>query len=308
MIDCLDSAHGENWTLYNGDCVEVVRQLPDKSVDLQVFSPPFANIYMYSDSARDMGNSEDEDDFLEHYRYLAPELYRTLRPGRLCAVHCKDIIRYKGAHGRAGMYDLPGEIVQVMEEAGFQYHCRVTVWKSPVEEQRKTKNHGLLYKQLRKDSSFSRVGMPEYVLLFRRWADEETEALDVRPVGHTKESFPLDQWQEWASPVWMDVNHMDVLNVKAARDDRDERHVCPLSLDLIRRCCALWSNEGDTVLSPFAGVGSEGYASIPLGRKFLGVELKPTYWSTAVKNLKSAERDMASPMLFDVLEEEEAAT
>jgi DNA modification methylase len=273
--------------MYNGDCVEVVRQLPDKSVDFQVFSPPFANVYLYSDSTRDMGNCDSEAEFMRHYRFLAKELYRTLRPGRLCAVHCKDTIRYKGAHGRAGMHDLPGDLTREMEAVGFQYHCRVTVWKDPVEEQRKTKNHGLLYKQLRKDSSFSRVGMPEYVLLFRRWADDDREVDDVRPVGHTRETFPLERWQQWASPVWMDVRHTDVLNVRAARDDRDERHMCPLSLDLIQRCVRLWSNAGDVVLSPFGGVGSEGVGALRAGRRFIGVELKPSYYRQAVKNLKS---------------------
>jgi DNA modification methylase len=286
-IQALDAKKTDDWAMYNGDCVEVVRQLPDKSVDFEVFSPPFANVYLYSDSTRDMGNCDNEAEFMHHYRYLARELYRVLRPGRLCAVHCKDTIRYKGAHGRAGMHDLPGDIVRVMEEAGFQYHCRVTVWKCPVEEQRKTKNHGLLYKQLRKDSSFSRVGMPEYVLLFRRWADEDREVDDVRPVGHTRETFPLERWQKWASPVWMDVRHTDVLNVRAARDDRDERHMCPLSLDLIERCCRLWSNPGDIVLSPFGGVGSEGVGALRAGRRFVGVELKPSYFRQAVKNLQA---------------------
>ena len=287
QIEALDATTTDDWAMYNGDCVEVVRQLPDKSVDFQVFSPPFANVYLYSDSTRDMGNCDSEAEFMHHYRFLAKELYRTLRPGRLCAVHCKDTIRYKGAHGRAGMHDLPGDLTREMEAAGFQYHCRVTVWKDPVEEQRKTKNHGLLYKQLRKDSSFSRVGMPEYVLLFRRWADEDREVDDVRPVGHTRETFPLDRWQQWASPVWMDVRHTDVLNVRAARDDRDERHMCPLSLDLIQRCVRLWSNEGDLVLSPFGGVGSEGVGALRAGRRFIGVELKPSYYRQAVKNLKS---------------------
>jgi DNA modification methylase len=287
QIQALDAHTTDDWAMYNGDCVEVVRQLPDKSVDFQVFSPPFANVYLYSDSTRDMGNCDSEAEFMQHYRFLAKELYRTLRPGRLCAVHCKDTIRYKGAHGRAGMHDLPGDLTREMEAAGFQYHCRVTVWKDPVEEQRKTKNHGLLYKQLRKDSSFSRVGMPEYVLLFRRWADEDREVDDVRPVGHTRETFPLERWQQWASPVWMDVRHTDVLNVKAARDDRDERHMCPLSLDLIQRCVRLWSNAGDVVLSPFGGVGSEGVGALRAGRRFIGVELKPSYYRQAVRNLKS---------------------
>lgn len=286
-IKALDASSTDDWAMFNGDCVEVVRQLPDRSIDFQVFSPPFANVYLYSDSTRDMGNCDDEAEFMTHYRFLARELYRTLRPGRLCAVHCKDTIRYKGSHGRAGMHDLPGDLVREMEAAGFQYHCRVTVWKCPVEEQRKTKNHGLLYKQLRKDSSFSRVGMPEYVLLFRRWADEDREADDVRPVGHTRETFPLERWQRWASPVWMDVRHTDVLNVKAARDSKDERHMCPLSLDLIERCVRLWSNEGDVVLSPFGGVGSEGVGALRAGRRFVGVELKPSYYRQAVKNLKA---------------------
>ncbi len=287
QIEALDAHTTDDWAMYNGDCVEVVRQLPDKSVDFQVFSPPFANVYLYSDSTRDMGNCDSEAEFMQHYRFLAKELYRTLRPGRLCAVHCKDTVRYKGAHGRAGMHDLPGDLVREMERAGFQYHCRVTVWKDPVEEQRKTKNHGLLYKQLRKDSSFSRVGMPEYVLLFRRWAEEDREVDDVRPVGHTRETFPLERWQQWASPVWMDVRHTDVLNVRAARDDRDERHMCPLSLDLIQRCVRLWSNAGDVVLSPFGGVGSEGVGALRAGRRFIGVELKPSYYRQAVKNLES---------------------
>jgi DNA modification methylase len=174
-IRCLNSAHGKDWTMYHGDCVEVIRQIPDNSVDLQLFSPPFANVYTYSDSPRDMGNCDNEREFMEHYRFLAGELYRTLRPGRLCVIHCKDLIRYRGAHGRAGMHDLPGDLVRVHEEAGFQYHCRVTVWKCPVEEQRKTKNHGLLYKQIRADSSFSRVGMPEY-LIVRGFSDDPCRA------------------------------------------------------------------------------------------------------------------------------------
>lgn len=306
-IRCLNSAHGKNWTMYHGDCVEVLRQIPDNSVDLHLYSPPFANVYTYSDSPRDMGNCDDEDEFMAHYRYLVSELYRTLRPGRLCVIHCKDVVRYKGAHGRAGMYDLPGALLRAHEEAGFQYHCRVTVWKCPVEEQRKTKNHGLLYKQLRSDSSFSRVGMPEYLIVVRKWAMTDEEEAMISPVPHTKSTFPLDQWQQWASPVWrttadaeepwqryglpvwMDVNHKDVLNVRAAREDKDERHMCPLSLDLIERCLGLWSNPGDTILSPFGGVGSEGIGSLRHGRKFVGVELKESYWNRACLNLREEE-------------------
>jgi DNA modification methylase len=306
-IRCLNSAHGKDWTMYHGDCVEVIRQIPDNSVDLQLFSPPFANVYTYSDSPRDMGNCDNEREFMEHYRFLAGELYRTLRPGRLCVIHCKDLIRYRGAHGRAGMHDLPGDLVRVHEEAGFQYHCRVTVWKCPVEEQRKTKNHGLLYKQIRADSSFSRVGMPEYLIVMRKWPENEEQEGMISPVPHTHADFPLSQWQEWASPVWrmtedaesawqnhglpvwMDVNHRDVLNVTAAREDKDERHMCPLSLDLIDRALGLWSNPGDTVLSAFGGVGSEGIGSLRQGRKFVGVELKESYFERACVNLKREE-------------------
>lgn len=298
-IDVLGEAHGERWSFYQGDCVEITRQLPPGCVDLALYSPPFANVYTYSDSPRDMGNCDDEVAFAEHYRFLAAELHRVLRPGRLCVVHCKDLVRYQGAHGMAGMHDLPGDLIRIHREAGFSYHCRITVWKCPVEEARKTNNHGLLYKQLRKDSSFSRVGMPEYVLVFRKWAHTEAEEGEVSPVGHTKDTFPLEQWREWASPVWMDVQHTDVLNVAAAREDKDERHLCPLSLDLIHRCLVLWSNPGDTVFSPFGGVGSEGVGALRADRKFLGCELKRSYFERGAKNLRE-EEGVGQVSLFDL--------
>lgn len=224
-INCLDSRHGTDWTLYRGDCVDVVRQMPDCSVDFSVYSPPFANLYTYSDSERDMGNCEDDAEFLEHYAFLVRELYRCLRPGRLVAVHCKDLVNYKSSAGMAGLRDFPGDLIRVHQAAGFAYHSRVTVWKCPVTEQQRTKAHGLLYKQLRKDSTFSRQGLAEYVLVFRKWARDEDQAL-VERVGHTFESFPLERWQEWASPVWMDIDQTDVLNTEAAREDRDSKHMC----------------------------------------------------------------------------------
>lgn len=293
-IRVLNEAHGDNWTLYNADCVDAIRQIPSDSVGLSVYSPPFANLYTYSDSMLDMGNCANDAEFLRHYSYLVSELLRVTRPGRLCAVHCKDLVDYKGSDGRAGLRDFPGEIIRVHEAAGWKYHSRVTVWKCPVTEMQRTKAHGLLYKQLRADASFSRQGLAEYVLVFRKWADEGAE---IAPVTHTRDEFPLDQWQTWASPVWMDIDQTDVLNVRAARDDRDEKHMCPLQLDLIERVVRLWSNPGDVVFSPFAGVASEGVQSVKAGRRFIGTELKESYFARGVENMREAERSLTHGQL-----------
>lgn len=284
-VKCLGYDEGAEWALYHGDCVEVARQLPNNSVDLALYSPPFANVYTYSDSPRDMGNVDDEADFIEGYRFLARELLRITRPGRVAVVHCKQTIRYTGAHGRAGWHDFRGDLIRVHEDEGWRYASEFVLWTDPVVEQRKTNNQRLLYKQIRQDSTFSGAGMPEYLLIFRKWATEEDSA-DVIPVPHTHDEFPLDQWQRWASPVWMDVQHTDTLNVQAAREDADEKHMCPLSLDVIRRACTLYSNPGEVVFSPFAGVGSEGVGALRLGRRFVGVELKDSYWRRACQNLR----------------------
>lgn len=285
MTNVTDEAHGEDFALYNADTVELIKELPDCSMDLSVFSPPFSSLYTYSASERDLGNCADDAEFFKHYSFIVGELYRITKPGRLCAVHCKDLVDYKGSSGRAGIRDFPGDIIRAHEAAGWKYHSRTTVWKSPVVEMQRTKAHGLLYKQLRSDSTFSRMGLPDYVLWFRRWAEEgET----VVPVTHTHESFPLDQWQEWASPVWMEIDQTDVLNVQQARNDKDEKHMCPLQLDLIERVVRLHSNAGETIFSPFAGIGSEGFAALRAGRKFVGVELKPEYFKWAVRNLSAA--------------------
>lgn len=285
MTNCIDQASGQGWTLYQGDSAEVIRGLPDASVGLSVYSPPFSNLYTYSDSERDMGNCVDDAQFLEHYGFLAGEILRITRPGRLCAVHCKDLVDYKGRDGRAGLRDFPGELIRLHEAKGWKYHSRVTVWKDPVVEMQRTKAHGLLYKQLRTDSTFSRQGLAEYVLVFRKWAEDGAE---TEPVTHTAATFPLSQWQEWASPVWMDIDQTDVLNVRQARDDADEKHMCPLQLDLIERCVRLWSNAGDVVFSPFAGIGSEGVESLKAGRRFVGCELKESYWRHACQYLRGA--------------------
>lgn len=303
----LDQSFGQDWALYHGDCIEVAAGLPDASIHFSIYSPPFANLYIYSESERDCGNSADDDEFFTHFDFLIPELLRITKPGRLCAVHCKDLVNYKGRDGAAGIRDFSGEIIRHFSQAGWQYHSKVVIWKDPVIEMQRTKAHGLLYKQLRADSTFSRQGMPEYLLLFRKWPKSEEEELSIEPVTHTKDDFPLDIWQRYASPVWFDIRQTRVLNVEQARESQDEKHICPLQLDVIERALELWSNPGDVVFSPFAGIGSEGYCSLKMGRKFIGVELKAEYAKCAVRYLKEAERSKTQATLFDELIESEVA-
>ena len=286
-IRCLNSAIGENFAAYQGDCIDVLRQLPDASVDFSVYSPPFAGLYIYNDSVADMGNSSDDKEFYRHYCFLAREIARVMRPGRIVAVHAKDLVYYQNQRGTAGLRDFPGGMIRLHAEAGFDFHSRITIWRCPVREMTKTKAHGLLYKQLRADSTFSRQGLPEYLLIFRKWAKEGDT---VVPVTHTFADFPLDQWRKWASPVWMDTRETDVLNADRARSPEDEKHICPLPLDIITRSIILWSNPGDVVLSPFAGIGSEGVCALKEKRKFVGVELKESYWRQAVEYLTAADR------------------
>lgn len=283
VIKCLGESHGENFAAYHGDCCDVLRQLPDDSIHLSVYSPPFSNLFVYSDSIADMGNSTGDEEFFQHYSYAIRELYRLTMPGRLTAVHCSDLPTTKWKDGKIGLKDLPGGIIAAHQAEGWIYHCRITVWRDPVVEMTRTKALGLLYKQIQKDSTRSRVGMPDYVLVFRKPGD------NPEPVGHRPADFPLDQWQRWASPVWMDIQQTNTLNVEAARESKDERHICPLQLDLIDRCLALWSNPGDTVLSPFMGIGSEGVRSLLSGRKFIGIELKESYFKQAVGYLENVE-------------------
>lgn len=299
-IECLDAQIGNNWALYNADCVSFARQLPDNSVGLIAYSPPFRGLYTYSDSALDMGNCENDDEFDAHYGFLVNEKYRILKPGRLTAVHCKDLVNYAGSSddGMAGLRDFSGDIVRLHQQAGFSFAARVTIFRDPVTEMQKTKRHALLWGQLRKDSTFSAMGVPEYVLLFRKWA-KEGEA--VEPVTHTKESFPVERWQKWASPVWDDIDYTDVLNVRQAREDKDEKHMCPLPLPIIERIVGLYSNPGNVVWSPFAGVGSEGVQSLRMGRRFIGCELKESYFRQGAKNLAEEERPDPQADLFGLL-------
>jgi hypothetical protein len=285
-IRCLNADQGQNWQAINGDCVDVLSQLPEASIGFSCYSPPFGSLFVYSESAADMGNSTDAE-FAEHYAYLTVEKFRVTAPGRLTAVHCSDLPMTKWKDGAVGIKDFSGQIIQCHEDAGWIYHGRRTIWKSPVTEMARTKHVGLLYKQLQKDSSKSRGGMPDYLLTFIRPGD------NARPIKHTPDDFPLEQWQEWASPVWMTVNQSNVLNVQAAREAADERHLCPLQLDVIERALIMWSNPGDVVLSPFMGIGSEGVVSLKRGRKFFGIELKESYWRQACKNLDAIDRQAA---------------
>lgn len=282
MILCDGDAHGEGWSAFQGDCVSVCSQLPSESIDFSCYSPPFGSLFVYSDSAADMGNSSSDGEFAAHYAYLVREKFRLTKPGRLTAVHCSDLPMTKWKDGAVGIKDFSGDIIRLHQEAGWIFHSRRTIWKCPVVEMTRTKHVGLLYKQLRKDSSKSRGGMPDYLLTFIKPGE------NASPITHEVVDFPVEQWQEWASPVWMTINQTNVLNAKAARSEKDEKHLCPLQLDVIERALVLWSNPGDTVLSPFMGIGSEGYMSVKTGRRFIGVELKHEYWRQAVENLKGA--------------------
>jgi len=279
---------GNSWAVYLADCVEVMNGLPDGIIDLAVFSPPFSDLFVYSDSERDMGNCGSHEEFMEHYAYFTEALYRVLKPGRIACVHCSDLPARKSKDGFIGLHDFGGDLVRAHQAAGWVYHARCTIWKDPVIEMQRTKALGLLYKQLKKDSTRSRVGMPDYMLFFRK--DQE----NPNPVTHNPEDLPVSMWQELASPVWMQVNQTKVLNGRMARGQEDERHICPLQLDVIERCLTLYSNPGDLVLDPFNGIGSTGYQAVKMGRRYIGVELKPEYARQSARFLEEAEGQSAS--------------
>ncbi len=296
MTDVLNATTGERFYAVNADCVEFSATLPDNSLGFSVYSPPFAHLFVYSDSERDMGNVKNEAEFKALYRHLTREIYRATKPGRLTAVHCSDLPRTKSMHGVVGLYDFPSDIREAHEAEGWTFHSRITVWKDPVVEMQRTKALGLLYKQIQTDATRSRQGMADYVMVFRKTPVDEKE--DTDRVGQDAKLFPVGMWQQWASPVWMDINQTNVLNAKVAREDKDERHLCPLQLDLIERCIRLWTNEGDTVFSPFMGIGSEGWTALKVGRRFVGSELKEAYYRQAVKNLQEAEAASVGPSLL----------
>jgi DNA modification methylase len=273
---------GEGWTLAHADCVRFARSLPDDSVDLSVFSPPFADLFTYSSDLQDMGNCSDLAEFTKHFELLIAEMARIVVPGREVAVHCVDLLSTKWKHGKIEFQDFSGEIIRAFWRHGFLFHSRICIWKSPVTEMQRTKAHGLLYKTLKADSCDSRVGCADYLLVFRKPGE------NPRPVTKDPKSYSVEWWQEVASPVWMTVDQGNVLNKDGAKDHADEKHICPLQLDVIERAVELWSNPGDVVFSPFAGIGSEGYGALRLGRKFIGSELKESYFKQACANLNTA--------------------
>lgn len=356
----LDEAQGKDWDLYHADCVQATAGLPSNSIDLTVSSLPFSNIYTYSSSAYDMGNTENDGHFFEQFKFLIPELLRVTVPGRLCIMHCKDLPLYAGRDGSTGLRDFPGEIIRAFEGdtrtiqnqldgleiarytlesngadtvhidaaiAHFQerliesaknnwvYHSRVNIWKDPVIERARTNNNGLLYKTATRDTSQCRQGMNDYLLVFRKWTDDMQGLTSHKPVTRDGERFvhapyigteppgrklnesmtekdkryySIDVWQRYASGTWFDIHQTDVLNTDMAKENQDERHICPLQLDLIGRCIELWSNPGDVIFDPFNGIGSTGHEALKMGRKYIGIELKRSYFNAAVRFLSNA--------------------
>lgn len=323
--EVMDMASGELWTLYNGDCCLGLQGLPDDSIDMVIHSPPFSSLYIYSDSENDMGNCDSDEQFFQHYQYCIRELFRVTVPGRVCAVHCKDLPRYANTHGTTGLIDFPGACIQEFEDAGWVFHSRVTIWKCPVTERERTNNNGLLHKTVKRDGSQSRQGMADYLIVFRKPPESDAGLMSSRPVrrergfaryvgevpytGNFEHPSPfarkksaadpsIDIWRRYAEPVWWDISQTDVLNFKLATSEDDEKHICPLQLGLIERAVEIWSNPDDVVLSPFAGVGSEGVGSIRAGRKFIGFELKSGYFNAAKRFLEGAERQALERQLF----------
>ena len=296
-----DVATGEDWTLHLGDCVDVARTIPTDSLHYSVFSPPFASLYTYSASDRDMGNSRDYDVFVEHFGFLVEELYRALMPGRLLSFHCMNLPTSKTHHGFIGIKDFRGDLIRLFESKGFIFHSEVVIWKDPVTAMQRTKALGLLHKQLKKDSCMSRQGVPDYLVTMRKPGE------NAERVSHDNESFPVQLWQNYASPVWMDINPSETLQFRSAREHKDERHICPLQLEVIRRALKMWTNKGDLVFSPFTGIGSEGYCALQAGRRFVGAELKPSYWEQARRNLELAKSDQGMIEFDDNVDAEEVA-
>lgn len=284
-MNVLNQDIDQRYALYQGDCVEVVKGIPDNSIHYSIFSPPFASLYTYSSSDRDMGNSRDGEEFQGHFQYLIKELYRILIPGRVLSVHCMNLPAMKSRDGFIGVKDFRGDIIRQFVAEGFIYHSEVCIWKNPVTEMQRTKALGLLHKQIRKDSAMCRQGLPDYLVTFRKPGD------NPEPIPHDYDSFPVNVWQRYASPVWMDIRQSNTLQRKSARDEKDEKHICPLQLDVIERGIDLWTNPNDIVLDPFAGIGSVPYQAVQMGRRAVGIELKKSYYDLMDNNMRAIETE-----------------
>jgi len=312
MTTILAQEQGENWTLINGDCVEVLSGIPENSIHLSIFSPPYASLYTYSNSDRDLGNSVDDAQFYEHFDHVINGLHRVTKPGRIVAVDCMNIPAMKERDGYIGIKDFRGDLIRAFQKGGFIFHSEHCVWKDPLIEATRTKALGLMHKQLCKDSTRSRAGIPQYILAFRKDGENQERVAHINGLesfagenAPTRGVLSHERWRRYASPVWMDINFSNTLNARAARDNEDERHVCPMALDMIERCLQLWSNPGDVILDPFAGVASTGYCAIRMGRKFVGSELKKSYFDQGCKNLHSAKQNQGP--LFDESDENSVA-
>lgn len=297
MSNVIKQDVGEDYAMYNGDCCELIQNIGDNSIDFSIFSPPFSSLYTYSNSDRDMGNSENDEQFFEHFSFLAGHLLRVIKPGRIVAFHCMNIPAMKERDGYIGIKDFRGDLIRCFQKVGFIYHSEHLIWKDPLVEATRTKALGLMHKQLCKDSTMCRSGLPDYMVAMRK------PGVNAEPVAHESGlayfsgddepksgNLSHERWRRYASPVWMDIRQSNTLQKDSARDEKDERHIAPLQLDVIERALQLWTNKGDVVLSPFAGIGSEGYVSVKFCRKFIGFELKDSYYNQAVKNLKNTER------------------
>lgn len=325
-VNVLDQAQSDGWAIYNSDCIEGMRGLPENSVHYSIFSPPFASLYTFSDSPRDVSNNKDDRIFWDHYRFVLQGVFRALKPGRLMSIHCMDLPTSITRDGFIGMRDFPGENIRLAQDVGFIYHSRVFIRKDPVSAMQRTKAIGLLHKQVVKDSAMSRMAIGDSIVTLRKPGDNEDaisgkfeqyfgddmsdEAFDAECRRNWSDdggrSFAdhksIMVWQRYAEPIWLDIAQSDVLSHRVAREEHDERHISPLQLTPVRRCLDLWSNSGDVVLSPFAGIGTAGYCAIEMGRKFVGFELKPSYWRQAVNNLELAENQRNTGTLFSAAE------
>ena len=290
-MNVLNQVIKENYSLYNGDSCEIMTTIPDNSIHYSIFSPPFADLYVYSNSERDMGNCKSKSEFYEHFRFIVKELYRIMMNGRLVSFHCMNLPTSKQRDGFIGITDFRGELIRLFEECGFIYHSEVCIWKDPVVAMQRTKALGLLHKQIKKDSAMCRQGIADYLVTMRKPGDNPEK------ITHTNESFPVQVWQNYASPVWMDINPSDTLQRTSAREEKDEKHICPLQLDVIKRGINLWTNPNDIVFTPFMGIGSEIYQALKKGRRGIGIELKESYYNQAVVNCENAEKIKGSSLL-----------